>query len=230
MGIFEKGEIRMKLSAIGSSRGLAIFLVSSLGWLGSVANAATPAVTPSGAVSAVSTGKNQWSIVLNSTQGTVEFLAVGRPSALKVHGKANGADGTFKVESGQASGEARFQLASLDTGIETRTKHMKEKYLEVTKYPETRLKLNSFALPSGLLSGDAKSEEVPFSGVLSLHGTEKPVSGKVTLERKGNTFSVDASFSVKIADYTIPNPGYLGITMADEVQITVKFSAPIQNI
>ena len=68
---------------------------------------------------------------------------------------------------------------------------------------------------------------MPFQGVLSLHGIEKPVSGTVKAQRNGNQLNVAASFGLKVTDYGIAIPSFAGVTMAESVDIDVQFVAPL---
>ena len=174
---------------------------------------------------------NQTTVNLDQGSGSVEFHATGRPSALKIVGKGEKPKGNFLLKGRQVTGEARFQLATLDTGIEMRTRHMKEKYLEVQKYPEARLTITKMDLPKEIseISDGASVDEVPFSGTLSLHGVDKPVTGTAKIERKAKQLSLSAQFGLKIADYGIALPTFAGITMADDVQVVVQESAPMSN-
>src|SRR4051812_9417558 len=73
--------------------------------------------------------------------GSTEFLAVGKPSFLKILGKGKGPEGTLKVVDGQASGAFTVHLSDLTTNNDMRDHHMKEKYLEVSKYPSAEFHL-----------------------------------------------------------------------------------------
>jgi polyisoprenoid-binding protein YceI len=157
---------------------------------------------------------------LKQSTGSVEFHATGHPSALKIVGKGDKAVGHFVLEGDTVTGDSSFHLASLDTFNETRNHHMKEKYLEVDKFPEAKLTLAKLKLPKEL-SDNVSLTAVPFEGKLSLHGVEKPVKGTVNLERKGAQVTVTAQFAIKILDFGITLPTFLGITMADDVQVTV---------
>ena len=157
---------------------------------------------------------------LKQGTGSVEFHATGHPSALKIVGKGEKAVGHFVLDGDTVSGDSSFHLASLDTFNETRNHHMKEKYLEVDKFPEAKLTLGKLKLPKMLIQ-NVSLKDVPFEGKLSLHGVEKPVKGTVNIERKGDQLTVTAQFGLKILDFGITLPTFLGITMADDVQVTV---------
>lgn len=160
--------------------------------------------------------------------GSVEFHATGHPSALKIVGKGGSPKGSFTMTGKLVTGSAHFQLTSLDTGIDMRTRHMKEKYLEVEKFPEAKLTLTKMELPREFGS-DASFSGVPFTGTLLLHGVEHPVSGTADVSKHGNQVTVKADFGLKIADYAISLPTFAGITMADDVQISVQSTAPAMS-
>lgn len=151
--------------------------------------------------------------------GQVVILAKGRPSFIKIEGKGSPASGRLAVDGEKVTGEFEFDLATLDTGIETRNHHMKEKYLEVQKFPKAVLVINkvnhlaswSFAQPS------LKDDE--FEGQLTLHGVTRPVSGRFSMTEKR---AVEAKFSVKLSDYKVDIPSFGGVVVADDVDISVK--------
>lgn len=176
---------------------------------------------------AASSKVHKWTVDLDHGSGNVEFRATGRPSALKIVGKGPSPKGSFAVDADQVSGSAIFDLTSLDTGIKLRNEHMKEKYLEVAKYPNAKLSLTKLSLPKGQLAGDFSADQIPFEGVLSLHGVDKSVSGVATVERKADRLKLLATFSLVIDDYKIPTPGFSGITMAKDVQVSVESISPI---
>ncbi len=170
---------------------------------------------------------SKWLVNLDQGNGTVEFNAVGRPSALKIRGKGAAPKGTLTVEGTALSGAATFSLDSLDTGIKLRNEHMKKKYLETEKYPEAKVTFAKLSLPDSLKADGAVAEKVPFQGTLSLHGVEKPISGTAKIERKGGQVQLAADFGLKISDFGIATPGFAGITMAEDVQVLVQLAAPV---
>src|SRR5438046_2728106 len=81
-----------------------------------------------------------WNLPVGGKNGEVEFLATGRPSALKIRGKIkedakDALTGKLQVTGANVTGTAKLALDMLDTGIDLRNKHMKEKYLETGKFP-----------------------------------------------------------------------------------------------
>jgi len=125
----------------------------------------------------------------------VTFLAVGRPSMLKIRGECHG-----EILS-RAPFEAVVKLESCKTGISLRDKHMKEKYLEVKVYPDATLR-------------GQMPEAGAFKGKLTVHGKEADVVGEV----KDGVLS----FSTTISAHGIEIPQFMGVTVADKVEIEAE--------
>jgi polyisoprenoid-binding protein YceI len=122
------------------------------------------------------------------------------------------------------AGTLSVDLRALDTGIEMRNGHMRERYLEVEKGEGFAKAVLS---DIRLLDAQQASFEgtTAFTGTLSLHGTSRAVSGHARLRREGAALQVEASFPVRIPEYGIEKPRYLGVGVKDEVQVKVSFGA-----
>jgi polyisoprenoid-binding protein YceI len=173
---------------------------------------------------------HKWFIDLNKSSGSVEFIAIGRPSALKIKGKGEKAKGMLEIEGSNLTGTASFPLDSLDTGIKLRNEHMKKKYLETEKYPEVKFTFTKANFSENFTTEKKAIEKFPFEGKLLLHGVERPVTGTAIIEKKGKEMEVAAEFELKISDFGITSPEYVGITMAKEVQVQVQFNGPYTNV
>ena len=150
-------------------------------------------------------------------KSAVRFLAVGRPSMLKIHGTSTeGPKGSLKLEGAKLLGEILVSVSKLDTGIALRTEHMKEKYLEEKKYPEAKLTVLEAGVEPAF-STTISTKEAPFRGKLALHGKEKEVSGTFQAENG----KLSAKFPVNLTDFAIEVPKYLGVTVAEQVDVDV---------
>ena len=149
-----------------------------------------------------------------------EFIGIGRPALLKVKGQAKEMAAAIDMTDGTVSGEFKVPLKNLDSGIELRDEHMKNKYLAVGQFPEAILKVDSLKVDA---SKDQKA--IPFTGTLTLHGVAKPVTGEAQVEARETRYAVDAKFNIKLSEYGIDIPRYAGITFADNVDINVRFEA-----
>lgn len=166
-------------------------------------------------------------IEMSTDAGSVEFVATGWPSALKIHGKGTGPAGTLTVTDHAVTGSLAVDLASLETGIGLRDRHLKEEYLQVDRYPQARLTLSHLdvrRLPEGATFG---AVAIPFEGTLLLHGVEKPVSGQARVSRNDSRVAVSAQFSISLGDFGVGVPKYMGITVAEKVDVKAAFSAAV---
>ena len=148
-------------------------------------------------------------------KGAVVFNATA--IGLKFQGKGEGPQGEVNLESGVV-GTFKFKMETLDTGISLRNQHMKEKYLEVAKYPNSELKIEEVVgfKPE---SADGKYD---FKGVLTVHGVAKPVNGQVTVKKVAETLQIKAEFDTKISYFSIPLPAYAGVALKDDVKVSVE--------
>lgn len=152
----------------------------------------------------------------HSDKGVVQFVAKGRPALISIKGTGDGATGSLDEVNGAITGEIQFHLKSLKTGIELRDNHLKNKYLEVEKFPIATVRIRDFAVPH------QPNESQRFIGTLNLHGMDRPIEGEATVS--GEPKTVSANFKIKLSDFNIEIPNFQGITVAEEVQIKVEAS------
>jgi polyisoprenoid-binding protein YceI len=131
-------------------------------------------------------------------------------------------DVAFDAESGVVSGAILVDLATLQTGIGLRDRHMKEKYLEIGRSDTfTAARLEEIHIER------SEGGSTTFHGKLTLHGEQHPVSGMVDMQSQQHDsgMRVRARFSISLAAFDIQPPRYLGIGVRDEVQVQVQFTA-----
>jgi len=110
---------------------------------------------------------------------------------------------------------------TLTTGLELRDKHMRETYLETTKFPEAKLVLEKSCL--AFPEAGEKSGDCP--GAFTLHGETKNVTVKYKAKVAAGATEVDASFLANFTDHGVKEPKYLGIRVKPEVDVKAKFTA-----
>jgi polyisoprenoid-binding protein YceI len=151
-----------------------------------------------------------------TTQGasSVEFKASG-PAGLSIVGTS----AEVRASDTADSVAIVVPLTKLDTGIELRNKHMREKYLETGKYPNAELVVAKSAIKYPEVgSGEA-------TGQLKLHGQTRSVRVKYEAKRSGGGLAVAGSFRINIKDFGIEQPSYMGLSVKPEVDVAVKFSS-----
>jgi len=160
-----------------------------------------------------------------SSPPQVEFVAIGRPSALKIKGSGRELLLAITLEKDQLQGKVDFSLASLDTGLSLRDRHMKEKYLEVEKFPKSTFEILEGTLPAELISNEAAEAEVILKGKLTLHGVTRELNTAAKVKKKGPAYEIQAPLEVKLPDFQIEIPTFAGITVAEDVKIDIHFQA-----
>lgn len=147
--------------------------------------------------------------------GHVKFTATG-PGGLHIVGESKAVE--VKDDGKQIA--VAVPLAGLDTGIGLRDQHMKEKYLEVGHYPKAELTVarDQLRFPD---AGSKVSAEA--RGKMKIHGRAKPVSFHYTARSVARGYDVDGKVRLKIPDYGINVPSYLGVTVKPDVDVEVHF-------
>jgi polyisoprenoid-binding protein YceI len=151
----------------------------------------------------------------SASDAHVTFQASG-PAGLKIEGTTT----DFKATEENGSLVIDVPLANLATGIALRDHHMKEKYLEVPKYPAASLIVARSALkmPAG---ADRTEADVP--GTLKLHGQSRPVSVHYDAKADGASFAAHGKFRINMNDFGIIVPSYLGVTVKPDVEVSASF-------
>lgn len=138
-------------------------------------------------------------------------------------GKTDRIRGFIRWENGDtvASGQVHFEvdLASFDTGVGLRNKHMREKYLETDSFPT--------AVYEGKITEWKFNREgvykVKTEGTLTLHGVTRPFSAKATVFDRGEVYQVFLQFRLVITDFGIEQPRFLLASMQPKVVVQVNF-------
>ncbi len=151
----------------------------------------------------------------------------GEPSA-GFHGRGPGGFGLdgktnqLRVDDDGTTLKIVVPLATLKTGIALRDRHMREKYLQVEKYPDAVLELPWSAVK---LPPDGQTVDGTAPGKMTLHGQTHEVQVSYRVSRSGNHYQVSGNVPLKITDYGIDIPSYLGITVQPDVQTSASFTA-----
>ena len=120
------------------------------------------------------------------------------------------------LERARLIAEQAYHLAAADEIAEK---------LEIEKFPQAEFNLTKLVLEN-LSKKEFSTKDVPFEGELNFHGVKKPVSGTVEARRNADKLALNFQFKVKMDDYGIAPPSFLGIKVHDEVEISVE-AAPV---
>lgn len=159
-------------------------------------------------------------------ENLVRFLS--RTNVQEFEGTTSRIDGYVALGStplGSASvkeSELYFEvdLASLDTGIGLRNRHMRDDYLEVAKHP--------FAKYEGRIvqvdSTQDGSLEVTAEGTFSLHGVVRSMRVPCAVTTAGSGYRARCSFSVLLSDFKIAIPRIMFLKLANEIELQLDFT------
>ena len=116
-------------------------------------------------------------------------------------------------------GTLQVDFQTLETGIGLRDRHMLKNYLEVDRGQDfSTATFNDLRV-------DKLEGKTRFTGILTLHGTDKAVSGTADLQQKDGSIRVQARFPLRLSEFQIPSPTYLGVGVRDEIQVNVMLTA-----
>lgn len=107
------------------------------------------------------------------------------------------------------------QLATLQTGIELRDRHMRDEVLEVQRFPVATLRVPNAGLPTAKTAATTRAE-------LTVHGQTRPVDVSFQVEPRGG-YDVTATFRMDLRDYGMNAPTYLGVKVKPEVEVSADF-------
>lgn len=63
------------------------------------------------------------------------------------------------------------------------------------------------------------------AGKLTIAGVSKNVSIPVTVVKKGNTFAINGTENLKLSEYGMERPGFMGVKTGDAISVNVKIVA-----
>ncbi len=174
------------------------------------------------AVSEPALAQDQWRIVRGSVRVLCPLTVGGSFEA-----RGEGLKGSLSLKTAKPAafdGRIEMPLGGLDTGIGLRNEHMKDNYLEIGKGPDFA---SAFLSSITLQGADAAtvSGKTSFSGDLQVHGVTRLVQGTAEIRRQGNAIHISARLAVRLPEFGIPSPRYLGVGVRDEVQVSVTLEA-----
>lgn len=109
-------------------------------------------------------------------------------------------------------------LASLDTGIGLRNRHMRDNYLEVDEHPYA-----SFKGTVDRIESTASGWRVTSSGTFGVHGVDRDRTLTCDAAPEGDGFHVQCGFQVLLSDHDIEIPKVMFLKLANEIQLELDF-------
>jgi polyisoprenoid-binding protein YceI len=181
-----------------------LILLVFISTLSCSAGAQTPKTAPAQPVAIAKTQTNLTGVI----KAAVALSPVGDFTATI---RQNGAFATKTADGKVIAKNLKFEVKNLDTGLELRTTHAKDKYLEMKKYPTIDLI-------------EAVGQNGKGTAKIRLHGKENTVTGTYTIIQDK---ILSAKFNVKLSDFDINDINYKGVGVDDEVPVEIQL--PLQK-
>ncbi len=144
------------------------------------------------------------------------------PAGFKIEGKTKSVD----VKDDGRALTVVVGLKDLETGIDLRDKHMREKYLEVDTYGASAtltVPLNAVTWPEDGKTAESDEKNLP-KGTFALHGKSKEIAFKYKITNSGGTYTVVGEAPINFNEYDVKVPSYLGITVKPDITVLTTFS------
>ena len=183
---------------------------------------------PSGETILFSPEPEEGAFAVDPEKSSIAFLLDG--NVHNTHGSVKTIEGrvTVAISPDAALKKAEVSISmnadDLDTDNEKRDTRMKDKFLEVKKYP--RIDFTSTDVTSLLgteeiilfQAGNPLTIDLP--GKLALHGVTKAITVEVTLSLVGDRLIAKGKTTLNLKDFNIKNPSMMFLRVSNEVQIT----------
>ncbi len=170
-------------------------------------------------------------LVRPGKENKVTFLS--KASMESFEGKTNRLEGSIGVNPDSLGDSITVHLevdmASLDTGLAMRNRHMRENHLETAKYPKAVFDGAAVLGPPGAALEPGKTNTFDVEGTFTLHGVSRRlrihVSATYTPEGDGGRIAFQTTFPVTLADYQISRPQFLFLKLAESQEVRVTGAA-----
>jgi len=110
-------------------------------------------------------------------------------------------------------------LASLDTGIRRRNRHMRDNYLEVEKYPYATFRGGVDRIRT---DGPGRFRVVA-SGTFGVHGVERPLTVECRVDGAAPPLRVGCAFGLQLSDFDIEIPRIMFLKLSNDIRVELDF-------
>lgn len=188
----------------------------------------------------VALGQNNKTFYINDKTGRDIVTFTSKAPLETIVGKTSQVRGYVTVDpadiKGSATGKIEVDLASLQTGIGMRDRHMREQYLETDKFPKTTFEITRVVEAGGNVLEDQKPVEMVLEGNFTVHGVtrliEVPVTAKLIKESEetkarhpGDILHIQATFDVLLSDHQINRPQFVFLKLDEKQKVDIDVFA-----
>jgi polyisoprenoid-binding protein YceI len=142
-------------------------------------------------------------------------------------GKTSKVSGTIVADPAAVTSstvDLTVDLGSLDTGVDLRNHHMREKYLHTAQFPNATFKSVSINGPATIAA--SQPADISITGDFTLHGITKrmTIPVRVVLLTDGRIHAI-SRFAVKMPEFGINVPSNVFVTVDSAVQVRLDVFA-----
>lgn len=156
---------------------------------------------------------------------TNEIVFVSRATLETFEGRTRAVRGFVSIDPADVGDSltVRFEvdLATFDTGIELRNKHMRENHLETDVYPTAVFEGARILGPIPSVLHEGEPVEYVVQGTMQIHGRKRRLRASVELTllggERGRRIHIQGGFPIHLDHYDIAHPKFL-IMKVDKVQ------------
>ena len=124
----------------------------------------------------------------------------------------------------QATMTIQLDPATFNTDNDKRDQTMRDKSLELSKYPFIEFTSTSIESPKKELV-DQQSVTATVHGTLKLHGVESKITVPVQIMMKGNELTTTGDMALKLDDFQIYRPRVVFVKLQNDISIHFKIAA-----
>jgi polyisoprenoid-binding protein YceI len=139
-----------------------------------------------------------------------------------IEAENNKALGALDMANGQVA--VSMQMKDFKFEKSLMQEHFNENYIESDKYPKATFTglLEGFDLENVNTSSDALI--FPVSGQMTIHGVTNDLDTEVKMIMSEGKLQAETEFVIRIADYDIEIPKVVILNIAEEVEVTARFT------
>lgn len=144
-------------------------------------------------------------IAVSVQAGTLRFHAYLHPVASFWARNEKLAGYVLKAGDSYTAHDVEVVMSGFQTGIPLRDRHLVTRYLEAEANPKATFRLE-------------KADGGLFEGRLTWRGTTLPIFGRYDVQ----AYRLTARFKVKLSDFGIAEPEYMGVKVLDEIDVEAE--------
>lgn len=146
----------------------------------------------------------------------VTFFAVGSPSFLNIEGTTT----SLNLADDGTALKFSVPMKTVDSGVELRDEHMRDKYIHVETTPDAIITFNKADVPWP--AEGARDARGTVKGTFEVHGIAQPADITYQISRTKTGYRVKAKFDYDCTKHGITIESYMGVTIDPKMYAVVN--------